>query len=81
MLASILARQSAAAPGSAAKRAHRLEFEADAVAVRMMRANGVAPQEAVRLFDSLGAGEDSSTHPAPARRAKAIRQLLATSGS
>lgn len=80
VLASILAWRSPAASGSAAERAHRLEFEADAFAVRLMRANGHDPQEAVRLFDSLGAGEDSGTHPAPARRAEAIRQLLATLG-
>lgn len=80
VLASVLAQQSAAAPGSAVERAHRLEYEADAFAVRMMHANGVDPQEAARLFDSLGSDEDSSTHPAPARRAKAIRQLLATLG-
>lgn len=79
VLASMLDRRSTGAAGATAERAHRLEFEADAFAVRMMRANGVDPQEAVRMFDTLGAGEDSSTHPAFARRAKALRELLATS--
>lgn len=78
VLASMLGRRSAAESGGAAERAHRLEFEADAFAVRLMRSHGVDPREAVRLFEGLGEGEDSSTHPAYARRAKTLRELLAT---
>jgi predicted Zn-dependent protease len=52
---------------------HQAEFEADAFAVRTMRAAGQNPEEAARLFDSLGAGKDNRTHPAAGRRARAIR--------
>jgi hypothetical protein len=70
-----------AGPGKgldAAELAHRTEFEADAYAVRMMDAQGLDPEEAARLFDSMGAGTDSATHPAFRRRAQAIRDVIAT---
>jgi Zn-dependent protease with chaperone function len=60
--------------------AYRTEFEADAFAVRMMHAQGVDPEDAALLFDSLGAGRDNATHPAFARRAQAIRDVIATLG-
>ena len=62
----------------ATERAHRMEFEADAHAVRMMHAEGVDPEEAARMFDNMGVGVDSDTHPAYSRRAQAIRDLIAT---
>jgi hypothetical protein len=58
--------------------AHRTEFEADAYAVRMMHAEGLDPNEAAKLFDSMGEGTDSATHPAFSRRAQAIRDVIAT---
>ena len=61
----------------ASELAHRTEFEADAYAVRMMRAQGLDPEDAARLFDSMGAGGNSATHPAFARRARAIRDVIA----
>lgn len=54
---------------------HQAEFEADAYAVRSMRAAGLDPEQAARLFDSLGDRGDNRTHPGAARRAKAIREL------
>lgn len=58
--------------------AHRREFEADADAVRMMHVQGLDPEEAARMFDSMGTGKDSATHPAFSRRAQAIRDVIAT---
>jgi predicted Zn-dependent protease len=55
---------------------HRNELEADAFAVRLMRAAGLDPEEAARLFDSIGEGADNATHPSAGRRARAIRDLL-----
>jgi Zn-dependent protease with chaperone function len=66
----------AAAPG--VELAHRTEFEADAYAVRLMNANGLDPEDAALLFDSLGAGKDNNTHPAFARRGQAIRSVRAS---
>ena len=63
-------------PLDAMELSHRTEFEADAYAVRMMHAQGIDPEEAARLFDSVGAGKDSATHPAFGRRAKAIRDVI-----
>ncbi|MFP5406698.1 MAG: M48 family metalloprotease [Gammaproteobacteria bacterium] len=62
----------------AADLAHRREFEADAYAVRMMHAQGLDPEEAARLFDGMGASKDSATHPSFGRRARAIRDVIAT---
>lgn len=56
---------------------HRNELDADAFAVRLMRASGFDPEEAARLFDSIGEGQDNSTHPSAGRRARAIRALHA----
>jgi hypothetical protein len=55
---------------------HRAEFEADAYAVQIMKTQGLDPEEAARLFDSLGVGHDNATHPAFARRAQAIRDVI-----
>src|SRR5206468_244377 len=56
---------------------HCAEFDADAYAVRIMRAVGLDAEEAARLFDSLGPGRDNASHPAFHRRAEAIRAELA----
>jgi Zn-dependent protease with chaperone function len=55
---------------------YQAELEADAFAVRLMKDAGLDGEEAARLFDSLGEGEDSNTHPSAGKRARAIRNLL-----
>ena len=54
---------------------HQAELDADAFAVRLMREAGLDPEQAARIFDSIGEGEDNGTHPSPGRRARAIRSL------
>lgn len=54
---------------------HQAEFEADAFAARTMRGAGQDPEQAARLFDTLGEGEDNRTHPAAGKRARAIRAI------
>lgn len=51
------------------------EFDADAYAAKLMRDSGLDPEDAARLFDGIGPGQDNRTHPSPARRARAIRAL------
>ncbi|HRO58670.1 MAG TPA: M48 family metalloprotease [Burkholderiaceae bacterium] len=65
---------------AAIERAHRMELEADAHAARLMHMQGVDPEQAARMFDEMGAGVDTDTHPAFSRRAQAIRKLIATFG-
>lgn len=69
--------EATAAPG-VTELAHRTEFEADAYAVRLMHGNGMDPEDAAQLFDSLGTGKDNATHPAFSRRAQAIREVRAS---
>jgi Zn-dependent protease with chaperone function len=52
------------------------ELDADAFAIRLMREGGEDPNEAARLFESIGEGKDNTTHPSPGRRARAIRSML-----
>jgi len=52
------------------------ELDADAYAIRLMREAGQDPNEAARLFESIGEGRDSATHPSPGRRARAIRSMF-----
>jgi len=52
------------------------ELDADAYAIRLMREAGEDPNEAARLFESIGEGKDNATHPSPGRRARAIRSML-----
>ena len=52
------------------------ELDADAFAIRLMREAGEDPNEAARLFESIGEGKDNATHPAPGRRARSIRSML-----
>jgi len=54
---------------------HHNELEADAYAVRLMREAGLDPQEAARLFDSIGGSTDTATHPSAERRAREIRAV------
>jgi Zn-dependent protease with chaperone function len=55
---------------------HRNELEADGYAVRVMREAGLNAEEAARLFDSIGEGQDNATHPSAGRRARAIRAAM-----
>lgn len=54
---------------------HRHELQADAYAVRLMREAGLDVTQAARLFEDIGSERDTSTHPSPMRRARAIRAL------
>lgn len=69
-------RARAAVTSALASHSHQAELDADALAVQLMRDAGHDPQEAARLFDSIGEGEDNRTHPSSGRRARAIRALL-----
>ncbi len=55
---------------------HQAELDADAYAVNLMRHAGIDPENAARLFDSIGEGKDTKTHPSAGRRARAIRSTL-----
>lgn len=68
------AARAAIASGLAAI-SHQAELDADAFAVRTMRQAGLDPEQAARIFDSIGEGSDNGTHPSPARRARAIRSM------
>lgn len=52
---------------------HKAEFDADALAARLMAQAGFDPLEAARLFENIGEGKDNATHPGTGRRARAIR--------
>ncbi|MBW8832436.1 MAG: M48 family metalloprotease [Burkholderiales bacterium] len=54
---------------------HQAELDADAFAVRLMREARLDPEQAARIFDTIGDGEDNGTHPSPGRRARAIRAM------
>lgn len=56
---------------------HQHELDADAFAVRTMLATGHDPEQAARLFDSIGGDKDNATHPSARRRAEAIRRTAA----
>ncbi len=64
----------------AIERAHRMELAADAHAVQLMHAQGVDPEQAARMFDEMGTGVDTDTHPSFSRRARAIRKTIAKMG-
>jgi Zn-dependent protease with chaperone function len=68
------AARAAIASGLAAI-SRQAEFDADAFAVRLMREAGLDPEQAARIFDSIGEGADNGTHPSPGRRARAIRAV------
>jgi Zn-dependent protease with chaperone function len=59
-----------------AAHSHQAELDADAFAVRLMRDAGHDPEQAARLFDSIGQNRDTATHPSSRRRARSIRSLL-----
>lgn len=60
---------------------HRHELDADAFAVRTMRAAGQDAEQAALIFDSIGDDRDNNTHPSARRRAAAIRALNAPAGA
>lgn len=55
---------------------HQAELDADAYAVKLMREAGIDADHAAQLFESLGEGKDTKTHPSAGRRARAIRSAL-----
>jgi Zn-dependent protease with chaperone function len=56
---------------------HQHELDADAFAVRTMLLAGYDPEQAAKLFDSIGGDRDNTTHPSARRRAEAIRHVAA----
>jgi len=86
VVSSFVARAVSSTAGEAAARAavasglgaisRQNEFDADAYAVTLMREAGLDPEEAARLFDSIGEGLANATHPSPGNRGRAIRALL-----
>jgi len=61
---------------SLAEISYQHEFDADAYAVRAMEQAGLDPEQAARIFDSIGNDKDNATHPSARRRAQAIRTLM-----
>lgn len=55
---------------------HQAELDADAYAVKLMREAGIDADHAAQLFEGLGEGKDTKTHPSAGRRARAIRSAL-----
>jgi Zn-dependent protease with chaperone function len=55
---------------------HQHELDADAFAVRSMEKAGLDPEQAARIFDSIGSDKDNATHPSARRRAQAIRSRM-----
>jgi hypothetical protein len=41
-----------------------------------MEKAGLDPEQAARIFDSIGSDKDNATHPSARRRAQAIRSLM-----
>jgi hypothetical protein len=50
----------------ASRLAHRQEFEADAVALRVLHGLGRSPQDAFSAFTMMGLQQDTATHPGTA---------------
>ena len=57
--------------------AYRQEFEADAFALRALRALGRPPQDAVSTFIRLGMTQDTATHPGTRKRLASLRAAAA----
>jgi len=57
--------------------AHRHEFEADAFALRTLRALGFGPEVAVSAFMRQGMQHDTATHPGTRKRLAALRAAIA----
>ena len=56
--------------------AYRQEFEADAFALRTMRALGRSDDDVISTFVHLGMRNDTATHPGSRRRIAALRALM-----
>jgi Zn-dependent protease with chaperone function len=55
--------------------AHRQEFEADAHALRAVRALGYSEQDVTAAFMALGVRNDTATHPGSRKRVAALRAI------
>jgi Zn-dependent protease with chaperone function len=55
--------------------AYRQEFEADAFALKTLRAMGLPDQHVVAAFMDLGSRNDTATHPGTRKRLAALRAL------
>lgn len=60
---------------------HRQEFEADAYAMRALRAMGRTPQDAFSAFVQQGMLQDTATHPGTRKRVASLRAAMAGAGS
>jgi Zn-dependent protease with chaperone function len=58
---------------AASEQAHRHEFEADAFALKAMRALGRTPDDAFTALRHQGVQHDSATHPATRKRLASLR--------
>lgn len=56
--------------------AYRHEFEADAFALRTVRALGRSDDDVISTFVHLGMRNDTATHPGSRRRMAALRELM-----
>jgi Zn-dependent protease with chaperone function len=61
--------------------AHRQEFEADAYAMRLLRALGRPPQDALSAFVQQGMLQDTATHPGTRKRVASLRAVMAGAAS
>jgi Zn-dependent protease with chaperone function len=59
---------------AASTQAHRHEFEADAFALRALRALGHTPDEAYAALRHQGLQQDSATHPGTRKRLASLRE-------
>lgn len=55
--------------------AHRQEFEADAFALRAVRALGLSEQDVIAAFMGLGVRNATATHPSTMKRVAALRAI------
>ncbi len=55
---------------------HRHEYEADAYALRVLRAMGRTPQDAFAAFTAQGLLHDTATHPGTRKRVASLRAAL-----
>jgi Zn-dependent protease with chaperone function len=73
-VAGLLGREASAA-------SHRQEYEADAYAMRTLKAMGRTPQDAFSAFVQQGMLQDTATHPGTRKRVASLRAAMAGAGS
>lgn len=61
----------------ASRLAHRQEFEADTVALRVLQQLGRSPQDAFSAFTMMGLQQDTATHPGTRKRVASLRAAVA----